>query len=108
MEISAFWATHFTPIASISFAVSQSGCIYISKGTACPCNGCIYQFMIFHFIRNQNISQTFTWKGERFGPGVAYECVAVIVRQVWNYGAVKYDFTVWFVCNEINRMSQLC
>ena len=53
-----------------TYSLEETGCIYISKGTARTCNCCIYQFMLLHFIRNKNISQTFSGKGEGFGPGI--------------------------------------
>ena len=87
-------------------SMEKSGCIYIPQGTACACDCCVYQTMLFHLIRNKNVSQTLSGKREGFGPGVAYECVAVIFRQVWNYGTIEYDLAVRFVCNEVDRMSK--
>ena len=89
-----------------TYALEKSGCIDISKGTACTCNSCVHQSVFLDFIRNKNVSQTFSRKGEGLGPGIAHQSIVVVFRKVRNLNTIEHDLAIRLIRDQVDRMAQ--
>ena len=69
-------------------------------------NSTINHVKICHFIRHSNITNTLTWQGQGLTPGITYQCVFIILRNIRNLQVPINQLTIWLIGDDKDRMTK--